>query len=106
LRYLVSPDKFKGSLSAAEVAGVVGSAIQSVDPTAEIELLPIADGGEGTAALFAHHANAQRLAIETIDPIGRPIEAEYFFHGSEAIVEMSASFGLWRVEPCQRVPLT
>ena len=62
------------------------------------ELLPIADGGEGTAALLAHHANAQRLAIETIDPIGRPIEAEYFVHGSEAIIEMSAASGLWRVD--------
>jgi len=105
MRYLVAPDKFKGSLSAAEVAGVVGSAIQSADPTAEIDLLPIADGGEGTAALLAHHANAQRLTIETIDPIGRPIEAEYFVHGSEAIIEMSAASGLWRVEGAQRGPL-
>jgi glycerate 2-kinase len=105
MRYLVAPDKFKGSLSAAEVADVVGAAIQSADPTAEIELLPIADGGEGTAALLAHHANAQRLAIETIDPIGRPIKAEYFVHGSEAIVEMSAASGLWRVEAAKRAPL-
>ena len=105
MRYLIAPDKFKGSLTAVEVAGVVGSAIQSVDPTAEIELLPIADGGEGTAALLAHHANAQRKTIETIDPIGRPIEAEYFVHGSEAIIEMSAASGLWRIEAAQRVPL-
>jgi glycerate 2-kinase len=105
MRYLVAPDKFKGSLSAVEVAGVVGSAIQSADPAAEIDLLPIADGGEGTAALLAHHANAQRLTIETIDPIGRPIEAEYFVHGSEAIIEMSAASGLWCVEAAQRAPL-
>ncbi|MBV8351828.1 MAG: glycerate kinase [Verrucomicrobia bacterium] len=105
MRYLIAPDKFKGSLTAVEVADVVGSAIQSVDPTAEIELLPIADGGEGTAALLAHHANAQRKTIETIDPIGRPIEAEYFVHGSEAIIEMSAASGLWRVEAAQRAPL-
>ena len=105
MRYLVAPDKFKGSLSAAEVADVVGAAIQSADPTAEIELLPIADGGEGTAALLAHHTNAQRFTIETIDPIGRPIEAEYFVHGSEAIIEMSAASGLWRVEAAKRAPL-
>jgi glycerate 2-kinase len=105
MRYLVAPDKFKGSLSAAEVADVVGAAIQSADPTAEIELLPIADGGEGTAALLAHHTNAQRLTVETIDPIGRPIEAEYFVHGSEAIIEMSAASGLWRVEAAKRAPL-
>jgi glycerate kinase len=105
MRYLVAPDKFKGTLSAAEVAEVIGSAIQSVDSSAEIELLPIADGGEGTAALLAHHSNAQRKTIETIDPRGRPIEAEYFVQGSEAILEMSAASGLWRVETANRTPL-
>jgi glycerate 2-kinase len=105
MRYLVAPDKFKGTLTAAEVAKIIGSAIQSVDRHAEIELLPIADGGEGTAALLALHSNAQRTTIETLDPIGRPIEAEYFVQGSEAILEMSAASGLWRVEAANRAPL-
>jgi glycerate kinase len=105
MRYLVAPDKFKGTLSGADVAEIIGSAIQSVDRSAEIELLPIADGGEGTAALLAHHSNAQRKTIETIDPCGRPIEAEYFVQGSEAILEMSAASGLWRVETANRTPL-
>jgi glycerate 2-kinase len=105
MRYLIAPDKFKGSLSAIEVAEIVGTAIESVDSTAIIDLLPIADGGEGTAALLAHHAGARRTTIETIDPIGRPIQAEYYINDSEAIVEMSAASGLWRVEPERRAPL-
>jgi glycerate 2-kinase len=105
MRYLVAPDKFKGTLSAADVAEVIRAAIQSVDRGAEVELLPIADGGEGTAALLAHHSNAERKTIETIDPKGRPIEAEYFVHGSEAILEMSAASGLWRIEREKRTPL-
>jgi glycerate kinase len=105
MRYLVAPDKFKGTLSAFDVAEVIGSAIQSVDPSAEIELLPIADGGEGTAALLAHHSNAQRKTIETIDPAGRPIVAEYFVQGPEAILEMSAASGLWRIGEEDQVPL-
>lgn len=105
MRYLVAPDKFKGTLTADEVAEIVGSAIRSVDPGAEVELLPIADGGEGTASLLARYSNAHRKTIETIDPIGRPIEAEYFVHGSESIIEMSAASGLWRVEAADRAPL-
>jgi glycerate 2-kinase len=105
MRYLVAPDKFKGTLSANEVAEVIGSAIRSADGGAEIELLPIADGGEGTAALLAQHLNAERKTIETIDPLGRLIEAEYFVQGSEAILEMSAASGLWRVEATNRAPL-
>ena len=70
MRYLVAPDKFKGTLTADAVAEIIGSAIQSVDRSAEIELLPIADGGEGTAALLAHHRNAKRQTIETVDPLG------------------------------------
>ena len=105
MRYLVAPDKFKGTLTAFDVAEVIGSAIQSVDPSAEIELLPIADGGEGTAALLAHHSNAQRKTIETIDPAGRPIVAEYFVQGPEAILEMSAASGLWRIGEEEQAPL-
>ena len=105
MRYLVAPDKFKGTLSADEVAEIIGLAIQSVDRSAEIELLPIADGGEGTAALLAHHSHAQRQIIETVDPLGRSIEAEYFVRGSEAILEMSAASGLWRIDPANRTPL-
>lgn len=105
MRYLVAPDKFKGTLTADAVAEIIGSAIQSVDRSAEVELLPIADGGEGTAALLAHHNNAQRQTVETVDPLGRSIEAEYFVQGSEAILEMSAASGLWRVDAANRTPL-
>jgi glycerate kinase len=59
--------------------------------------LPIADGGEGTASLLADHLGAERKLISTIDALGRSIEAEYFLSGPEAIVEMSAASGLWRV---------
>jgi glycerate 2-kinase len=105
MRYLVAPDKFKGTLSADEVAEIIGLAIQSADRSAEIELLPIADGGEGTAALLAHHSHAERQIIETVDPLGRSIEAEYFVRDSEAILEMSAASGLWRIDPANRTPL-
>ncbi len=53
MRILIAPDKFKGSLAAQEVAATIARAIHSVDPQIEVDLFPIADGGEGTAAILA-----------------------------------------------------
>jgi glycerate kinase len=105
MRYLIAPDKFKGSLSATEVAEIVGSEIRQCHPEADVELLPGADGGEGTAALIGSHLGARRQTMETIDPLGRPIAAEVFASDSEAVLDMSTASGLWRVEPEKRAPL-
>jgi glycerate 2-kinase len=105
MRYLVAPDKFKGSLSAVEVAEIIGSEINRIDPSAKLELVPLADGGEGTAALLAGPLRAEKQTIGTIDAIGRPIEAEFFASDSEAVLDMSTASGLWRIEPDKRAPL-
>jgi glycerate 2-kinase len=105
MRYLIAPDKFKGTLSAQEVAETIASAIRDRDPRADIDLLPIADGGEGTARLLAAQLSAERNTVGTLDPLGRPIDAEFFVRGHEAILDMSAASGLWRVHPNERDPL-
>jgi len=105
MRYLIAPDKFKGTMNAQEVAQTIASGIREFDPGAELDLLPIADGGEGTAALLAAQLGADLQTIETVDPLGRPVTAEYFVSGEEAILEMSAASGLWRVGPSERSPL-
>jgi hypothetical protein len=76
MRILVATDKFKGSLIAREVAARIGKAINSVDSNIEIDLLPIADGGEGTAGILADRLGATRRITQTVDPLGPPIEAE------------------------------
>ena len=49
MRILIAPDKFKGSLSAREVAENIAAGLRAALPAAELTLLPLADGGEGTA---------------------------------------------------------
>jgi glycerate 2-kinase len=105
MRYLIAPDKFKGTMNAQEVAQTIASGISEWDSTAEFDLLPIADGGEGTAALLAGQLGAVRQAIETVDPLGRPITAEFFAKAPEAMLDMSAASGLWRVPTAERNPL-
>jgi glycerate 2-kinase len=78
MRYLVAPDKFKGTMTALEVAETIASGLRDGDPTAEVDLLPIADGGEGTAKLLAAQLNADTHTVDSFDPLGRRVTAEYF----------------------------
>jgi len=107
MRYLVAPDKFKGTLSANEVAEVIGSAIQSTDSRAEIELLPIADGGEGTADAFCAALGGAKVSCKSVDALGRAIDAEYVFVSEQkiAVIDMSAASGLWRITANERNPM-
>jgi glycerate 2-kinase len=70
-----------------------------------VDILPIADGGEGTAALLGSQLGAQTEAMETQDPLGRPVMAEYCLSETEAFFDMSAASGLWRIAPPERNPL-
>ncbi|HZC58592.1 MAG TPA: glycerate kinase [Chthoniobacterales bacterium] len=105
MRVLIAPDKFKGSLSAQDVAATIARAIHSVDPRIEVDQFPIADGGEGTAAILAEHLAATRRLTQTVDAIGRPIEAESFIGNGVAIVDMSAASGLWRINCSELDPM-
>ena len=75
------------------------------DPEAQVDILPIADGGEGTAALLAVQLGAQPRSIDTVDALGRPISAQYFVSESEAFLDMSAASGLWQIVQEERQPL-
>ena len=105
MRYLVAPDKFKGTLSAQEVGRIVAEVAREQDGEALVDILPIADGGEGTAALLAVQLGAQPRSLDTVDALGQPISAQYFVSGGEAFLDMSAASGLWQIAKDERQPL-
>ncbi|MBV9873893.1 MAG: glycerate kinase [Verrucomicrobia bacterium] len=105
MRYLVAPDKFKGTLSAQEVGRIVAEVAREQDGGAVVDILPIADGGEGTAALLAMQLGAQPRSMDTVDALERPISAQYFISGTEAFLDMSAASGLWQIAKDERQPL-
>jgi glycerate kinase len=94
---VVAPDKFKGSLTAAEVAAHVAAGIRRVDPDREVREIPLADGGEGTvdAALAA---GAHLREIRVTGPLGHPVDARYALldepGGPTAVLEMALASGL------------
>jgi glycerate kinase len=102
LRVVIAPDKFKGSLDAAGVAAALAAGVHDVVPGAHCELVPMADGGDGTVAAFvAGGAAAVRVVVP--GPQGQPVQAEYARDGDTAIIEMAAASGLG-VDPA-REPL-
>lgn len=93
MRVVLAPDKFKGSLTAAEVTERLSAGLREAVPGIEIVSVPMADGGEGTvdAALAAGFAPR---SVTVTGPTGQPVEATFALRGDEAVVEMATASGL------------
>ena len=94
MRILISPDKFKNSLTAYQVCDAVERGIEKVIKEAEVVKLPLADGGEGTLEILEKELKAQRIELEVSDPLFRPIKAHYLLNGDKAYIEMAKASGL------------
>ncbi len=107
VRILIAPDKFKGSLSAPAAAEAIARGLRSVWPDAQIDLAPIADGGEGFAEALKVALGAEWVNVASEDALGRAIAARYAWLDGErlAILEISEASGLHRIAPHERDPL-
>jgi glycerate kinase len=96
MRILIASDKYKGSLSAREVAEILRQVLTKSLPGCEIDLCPIADGGEGTTEAMITALNGQWIEMQTLDAQARRLDARYGWitHEREAVLEMSAASGL------------
>ena len=104
-RVLLAPDKFKGTLTAAEVAAHLETGLRSVLPDLEVGVVPVADGGDGTLAA-AEAAGFERVPVRATGPTGVPCWAAYGRRGDEAVVELAEVSGLARLEEGGLAPLT
>jgi glycerate kinase len=91
VRILVAPDKFKATLTADEVCESICSELRVLGHV--VDALPLADGGDGTAAAVLHHGFDARMAL-AVDGLGRPREGLIAWRGSEALIEMAQVCGL------------
>jgi glycerate kinase len=107
VRILVAPDKFKGSLGSGDVAESIALGLRDVLPEATIEVVPVADGGEGTAEVIGQACAGEWVNCDAHDALGRPIAARYVWlrHRKVAVMEMSEAAGIWRLAPRERDPL-
>lgn len=104
-RVLVAADKFKGSLTAVEVAEQVEAGLRAVVPDIEVESLPVADGGDGTVDAAVAGGFARRT-VRVRGPLGEPVEAAYALRDGTAVLEMAEASGLRHLPPGVLAPLT
>jgi glycerate kinase len=107
MRILIAPDKFKGSLTAREVAENVAIGLRDALPDAKIDIVPMADGGEGTAEAICGARDCVWLQCKAHDPLGREIDARYGWLEDEklAVMEMSEAAGMRRISEDERDPV-
>ncbi|MFF9622718.1 glycerate kinase [Streptomyces griseosporeus] len=104
-RVLVAADKFKGSLTAVQVAQRVTAGLRLVVPDIEVEALPVADGGDGTVDA-AVAAGFERREVRVAGPLGDEVTAAFALRGDTAVVEMAEASGLQRLPAGVFAPLT
>jgi glycerate 2-kinase len=107
MKILIAPDKFKGALNAREVAENIAKGLFDVLPDAQVEIVPMADGGEGTAEAICDARNCSWLECKAHDPLGREIDARYGWIDQEklAVIEMSEAAGMRRLTESERDPI-
>jgi glycerate kinase len=108
MRALVAPDKFKGTLTAEAAARAIAEGWRRSVPSAEIDVVPMADGGEGTLDALVAALGGRRHRARVTGPLGDPVEADYAVvdspDGQLGVVEMARASGLGLVSEPRRDP--
>ena len=104
-RVVVASDKFKGSLTSAEVAAAVGAGVRRVCPDATVVPVPVADGGDGTLAA-AIGAGFTLVPIVASGPTGEQVHSGYARRDNTAVVELADVSGLVRLPEGRPAPMT
>lgn len=98
MRILIAPDKFKGTLTAAEAAAAMAEGALRVYPEATVTTLPVADGGEGTLDAAVGAGFEEKLNA-VVGPILKPVGAAWALKGTTAAIETAQASGYLLSEP-------
>lgn len=105
MKVLIAIDSFKGSLDSLEAGAAAAAGIRRAIPDAECEVLPMADGGEGTVEALARGLGGGLRRVTVTGPAGRPVEAVYGRAGDTAVMEMAQAAGITLVSGAEKNPL-
>lgn len=106
MRIVIAPQSLKGSLTAAQAGLAIAQGVRAVYPLAEIAIVPVADGGEGTVQALVDAMGGAIIQPIVTGPLGEPVPAFYGIlgDGRTAAIEMAACAGLPLVPPEKRDP--
>jgi len=107
MKILIAPDKFKGSLTAEEVCRAVEFGLREHFPDAEINSVPLADGGEGTCELLTKFFHGKTHQVNVHNPLFDSTTSEYGIaqEGKTAFIEMAKASGLQLISKEKQNPL-
>jgi len=109
MRVLIAPDKFRGTLTAAQAAAAIAAGWRRARPADHLEAVPLADGGEGTMQTLVAALGGERRTARVSGPLGEPVDAAFGIVVSQGrrsgVVEMALASGLELVSEGRRDPL-
>ena len=107
MKIVIAPQEFKESLRGIEIAQAMREGVLRVWPEAETQLVPVADGGDGTLQSLVDASDGEIMTATVDDPLGRPIDVVWgaLDDGRTAVIEMARSSGLALLKPEERNPL-
>lgn len=107
MRVVVAIDSFKGSMSSLEAGEAISKGIKKAHKDAEVEIRPLADGGEGTVEALSIGMGGRLINVDVTGPVGRKVNAVYGIVDSSktAIIEMSQAAGITLVSGDEKNPL-
>ncbi len=108
-KIIVAVDSFKGSMTSSEAGNAIKNGIRDIHPDWNIEVYPVADGGEGTLEALTYHRSVTERTCTVTGPLGDHVEASYLWYERDseriAVIEMAQAAGLPLVPVDKRNPL-
>ncbi len=107
MKIIIAPQEFKESLTGIQIARAMREGVLRVWPDADTQLVPVADGGDGTLQSLVDASDGKIMTATVDDPLGHPIEAIWgaLGDGRTAVIEMARSSGIALLSPQDRDPL-
>jgi glycerate kinase len=107
MKFLLAPDKFKGSIDSISLCDIMRKEILAIHSDAEVMSFPLSDGGDGFEKLIQHYFNTESVVAPTVDPLGRPIMAQYQYAAASgtAFIEMAAASGMALLKKSELNPM-
>ena len=106
MKVLVAADKFKGSLSSIEVNAAIRQGVMDAVPDCDVVMMPVADGGDGTAAALVDSLGGLWTENIVHGPSGKSLPARYgVINGDTVVVDVAAASGLASLDAAGRNPL-
>jgi glycerate 2-kinase len=117
MKIVVAPQALKGSLTAPDAGAVIAAALAQALPGAQVVVVPVADGGEGTTQALVSATGGRLFSAQVTGPLGAPTQAAWGLLGDAstapgaspappvAVIEMAAAAGLPLIPADERDPL-